>query len=186
MPGQGDRAPRKDAVANRQALVTAARELFSVRGFDVPLDEIAASAGVSRTTLHRHFASREHLGAVVIADNIEQIEHRAAGLAGRPDGFRDLLDFVYELQLRTQALLIVLGRHDLELIGRLRQRTAKAFSALIDEAGERGELRPDVSVDTVLLCIQMVSATVVLQNPAERQAVQHRARALLEPSLFAA
>lgn len=184
MSGQGAQSPRKDAVANRLALVTAARELFSERGFAVSLEEIAARAGVSRTTLHRNFSSREHLAAVVITDNIEQIETRAAELEGQSNGFRDLLDFIYDLQLRTQVLLPILERGDHDLIGRLHDRTARALATLIAEGLARGEVRAEVTVDTVMLCIQMVSATVATHGPAERLLVQQRARALVDPNLF--
>ena len=41
-----ERAPRADALRNRDKLVTAARAVFAESGVDAPLDRIAADAGV--------------------------------------------------------------------------------------------------------------------------------------------
>lgn len=43
---------RADALRNRERLVAAAATLFTERGLDVPLDEVARRAGVSIGTLY--------------------------------------------------------------------------------------------------------------------------------------
>ncbi|MEV7600796.1 helix-turn-helix domain-containing protein [Kitasatospora sp. NPDC089797] len=59
---------RRDARRNRDLLVSAARDLFSRYGLDVPLDRIAKEAGVGNATLYRHFPTRAALVAEVFAD----------------------------------------------------------------------------------------------------------------------
>ena len=59
---------RADAQRNRQQLMTAATELFTERGVDVPLDEIARRAGVSIGTLYNHFPNRGALLDAVLPD----------------------------------------------------------------------------------------------------------------------
>src|ERR1041384_3978284 len=52
---------RADAARNREKVLRAARELFAEQGFDVPLDEIAAKAGVGPGTVYRHFPTKQAL-----------------------------------------------------------------------------------------------------------------------------
>ncbi|AQZ62198.1 unnamed protein product [[Actinomadura] parvosata subsp. kistnae] len=53
---------------------------------------------MSRTTIHRNFATREELAATVLADDVTRIEQHAAGLLDRPDGVVELLDLVLDMQ----------------------------------------------------------------------------------------
>jgi len=59
------------AEAKRQAIVTAARELFLREGFDVSVDVIAAEADVSKVTVYNHFGSKEALFIGVIKDSLD-------------------------------------------------------------------------------------------------------------------
>ena len=57
--------------ATRGALIAAARRLFADRGYeDVPADEIAAAAGVTRGALYHHFTDKRELFDAVF----EQLE----------------------------------------------------------------------------------------------------------------
>jgi serine phosphatase RsbU (regulator of sigma subunit) len=57
-------APRSDAQENREALLAAAARLLA-QSPTASLAEVAAAAGVSRSTLYRHFGGREELIATV-------------------------------------------------------------------------------------------------------------------------
>jgi AcrR family transcriptional regulator len=53
---------RADAAANRQHILTAARQLFDARGVEqVTMDEIARAAGVGKGTLYRRYADKAAL-----------------------------------------------------------------------------------------------------------------------------
>src|SRR6201999_3204489 len=68
------RAPmRADARRNYEALLDAADEIFSRRGPDAPLDEIARRAGVGNATLYRHFPSRRDLLVAVCIGDVEAL-----------------------------------------------------------------------------------------------------------------
>jgi AcrR family transcriptional regulator len=64
------RARRADAQRNRERLLAAAVEIFSERGPDAPLDEIARRAGIGNATMYRHFPTRRELIIAVFADEV--------------------------------------------------------------------------------------------------------------------
>ncbi len=68
-----DRPLRADARRNRDKVLRAARDAFAVGGIGVPLDEIAARAGVGPGTVYRHFPTKEALFQAVITVRIEDL-----------------------------------------------------------------------------------------------------------------
>ena len=68
--------------ATRDALISAARELFGTRGYsETSLDVIAATAGVTKGALYHHFSGKEELFALVFeAVKRELSSHLAAVL----------------------------------------------------------------------------------------------------------
>jgi AcrR family transcriptional regulator len=79
------RTPRADSRRNFSSVLTAARSVFAAEGIDAPLEDIAKAAGVGKGTLYRHFATREHLLAAVLADRWATLGELAAELdAGLP------------------------------------------------------------------------------------------------------
>src|SRR5699024_7011979 len=70
----GSRRLRSAAAANRRRILAAAKELFSERGLDVPMNAIARRAGVGAATLFRRFPDRESLVAEVFARQIDHCE----------------------------------------------------------------------------------------------------------------
>jgi AcrR family transcriptional regulator len=79
-PGGGLRARKKRAV--RAAIVAAALELFSDRGFeDTTVADIAARANVSPATVARYFESKESL---LFSERDERIAKLQAAIVARP------------------------------------------------------------------------------------------------------
>jgi AcrR family transcriptional regulator len=64
----GDRPLRADARRNVEKVMKAAAEAFARDGLDVPLEEIARSAGVRAGTIYNRFGGREGLLDAVVAD----------------------------------------------------------------------------------------------------------------------
>lgn len=75
------RAERSDALANRQRILEAAREVFARRGLDAEIREIAERAGVGIGTLYRHFESREGLLAALVHQAGEDMLRRVQAIA---------------------------------------------------------------------------------------------------------
>ena len=68
-----DRPLRADARRNRERVLRAARDAFAESGYGVPLDEIAARAGVGPGTVYRHFPAKEALFQAVVTARIEDL-----------------------------------------------------------------------------------------------------------------
>lgn len=73
-------APARTAAPGRpkdlgkgQAILEAAKDLFTTQGFDgVSMDQIAAEAGVSKLTVYSHYGDKENLFAAAVKSYCEQ------------------------------------------------------------------------------------------------------------------
>jgi AcrR family transcriptional regulator len=74
-------APRGDAAVTRQAILTAARELFAAHGVDgVSVRRVAAAAGVNHALVHRYFGTKSEMVAAILL-----AEGEAMSAMGRPE-----------------------------------------------------------------------------------------------------
>lgn len=95
-----DRKQRRDAVANRERILTAARIALRDNGISVDMRAIAAAAGVGIGTLYRHFPTRVSLVQAVTGTDLDQL----AG-AGLPDGMSALAGLRMLFTATTTQLL---------------------------------------------------------------------------------
>jgi AcrR family transcriptional regulator len=184
------RVLRADAERNRRRLLDAALELFSERGLDVGVGEIAARAGVGRGTLFRNFASKEDLIAAIVSERMREATAAGRELLTSDDPGEAVFEFLREIvegQRTNRALVdaiedtmlqneeIAVGYE--ELMGVMGELVARAQGA--------GAIRPDVgALDLMVMTKGMCEAATALQhvNPdmAERQL--DLVRAALTPS----
>ena len=72
---------RRDPAATRQALLRAAEELFSARGFDgVPIEDIAERAGVNKALISYHFRGKRGLYAAVLESAFAEMAARVESI----------------------------------------------------------------------------------------------------------
>ena len=75
----------------RQAIITAATEVFVRHGYlGATTDEVAARAAVSKQTLYKHFADKQHLFAEVILDTTVQVVDGLSAAASTLDDAQDV------------------------------------------------------------------------------------------------
>ncbi|MFY4719046.1 TetR/AcrR family transcriptional regulator [Streptomyces sp. LaBMicrA B280] len=154
--------PRADALRNRERIVTAAREMFTEHGPDVPLDEIARRAGVGNATLYRNFPDRDALVREVVCSVMDRTAEAAEGaLAETGDAFAALEHFVHACaDERISALCPMVSstfdRHhpDLEAA---RERVESLVGEVMERAVTAGQLRPDVGVGDLMIAVAQLS-----------------------------
>jgi AcrR family transcriptional regulator len=172
---------RSHARRNHELLVAAAEEVFSERGVDASLEEIARRAGVGIGTLYRHFATREALIEAIFERRIGEIVAVAEAAAAEPDAWRGLVTFLeqtLELQAGDRVLKDVLMRYPPHA-GRLasaREEMRRTFEHVLERAREQGQLRADFTfADLALLCwsfTPLIDATTDVAPNAWRRHLQ--------------
>jgi AcrR family transcriptional regulator len=195
-PNQSRRTQAERAEATRAALVAAARQLFTDRGYDgVAAEEIVRTAGVTRGALYHHFGGkRELLDAVyqqLEAESTERVAKVVLGselespLAAMRAGIEAFLDECAEPELRQIAL------HDAPAVlgwDRWREIGAANGLGLIEaslaaaiEAGEIRELPVKPMAHLLLGALDEAAMLVARsEDPSSRAEVTTVLLALLE------
>ncbi|MEV4420319.1 TetR/AcrR family transcriptional regulator [Patulibacter sp. NPDC049589] len=173
---------RADAVANRDALLAAARALFAARGLDVSYDDISRSAGVGRATLYRHFPTREHLHDALLDGIVGQIEAAADALPDEPASFAELFRAALRVQTDNLAFYDLFpARGELgDAVLRRRARIVGAFREPLARAQDARIVRAGLTPEDVRIQLLMLSAVV---RPDVAEADRRRAWALARLAL---
>lgn len=156
------KAPRADALRNRERIVTAAREMFTEFGPDVPLDDIARRAGVGNATVYRNFPDREALVREVVCSVMDRTSEAAElALAETGDAFGALERFVHtSADERVSALCPMVqstfDQYHPDLVAS-RERIEQLVGQLMDRARTAGQLRADVSVGDLMVVVSQLS-----------------------------
>lgn len=152
---------RADARRNREQIIGAARTLFAARGTDVPMEEIARTAGVGVGTLYRRFPDRDSLIRAVSLDNFERLRGLARTIDDEepdPDvALRRLLRSTLELRLALtlnlaspSAAKSFLGS---PTVAEIRDELLAIIARLVHRAQGAGVLRRDIDVGDVVLAV---------------------------------
>ena len=182
---------RADAERNRRRLLDAAFEMFSDRGLDVGVGEIAARAGVGRGTLFRNFASKEDLIAAIVSERMREATATGRELLGADDPGDALFAFLGEIvegQQTNRALFEAIEDTLLQNdeIAASYDELVGVMSELVDRAQRAGAIRSDVgALDLIVMTKGICEAATALQhvNPdmAERQLGLVRAALTADP-----
>jgi AcrR family transcriptional regulator len=168
------RAPRTDALRNRQVLLAAAAQAFAEIGTDVTVAEIAQRAGIAKGTVFRHFPAKEDLIAAIMGEIIDDLVGTAVGLSEAADPADALLEFMthgVEKLAGNRGLCEVVGRPSLQQAG---VRTGidhlcEVVEALVDRARRQGAIRAEISGADIVLLLAGVHQTAAPVAQAEPQ-----------------
>jgi AcrR family transcriptional regulator len=153
-----DQPLRADARRNRDKVLRAAREAFAASGYGVPLDEIAARAGVGPGTVYRHFPAKEALFQAVVTARVEDLidDARARAVAGDPGGaFFGFLARIGEEAAAKRDLPDAIA-----IAGSLQDRLHAAVDVLLRRAQEAGAVRADIRTPDLIVLLKGMLASI--------------------------
>lgn len=158
----GGRPLRADALRNRNALMTAAREAFTERGAEASLEDIARRAGVGVGTLYRHFPTRQALIEAVYVDEVESL----CRSAGRDETgtswdalvqwFDKFVDYVATKRALVDEMVATIGM-DAPVFRTCHDAIFAAGEPLLAQAQADGLVRPDVTFGDAIRIVSGVS-----------------------------
>src|SRR4051794_17238887 len=164
---------RADAERNRARLLEAARALFSERGLEVPMEEIARAAGVGVGTLYRRFPARGDLVDALFEERIEAHARAAEEALADSDAWSGFVRFLREAIAhaahdRGFKQVLAGDSRGAERMAAARARVRPAVEALVERAQAAGSLRPDLTfedVSTLLLAASGVAESTAAIAP---------------------
>ena len=158
------RKPRADAQRNRERILDVAKLVFTRRGAEASMDEIAKRAKIGPGTLYRHFPTRDDLLAAVYISEVEKLaETQRKFSAGLPpiEALRAwmlvFIDYIAAKRIIAPALNAMAGGPS-----RVYQQTTRvmeeAARALASRAVASRDLRQDVDPMDMLRAIYGISS----------------------------
>jgi AcrR family transcriptional regulator len=144
------RKPRSDAQRNRERILEVAKQVFTRRGADASMDEIARRAKIGPGTLYRHFATRDDLLAKVYITEVEKLAAAQQKLSAELPPIEALrawllvfIDYIAAKRIIAPALNAIAGGPS-RVFQQSAQVMEEAAKALASHAIASGDLRPDV------------------------------------------
>ena len=138
---------RRDAQANRERILEAARAVFAEEGIDASVEQIAQRAGVGMGTLYRRFPTKHDLVEAVIAESRDAFVSAAEDGLAHDDpwaGFCLFVERVLALHAENRALRELLaGTEHGEARDEVRRRVRPLVRRLVERAQADGSLRAD-------------------------------------------
>ena len=154
---------RADARRNREKVLRAARDVFAEAGYDAPLDEIAARAGVGAGTVYRHFPSKEALFEAVITARVEDLvaDARARSAADEPGpAFFGFLERVAAEASAKRDLPDAIA-----IPGTLQDAMHSCLDQLLTGAQAAGAVRPGITAADLIVLLKGLFASLQSAAP---------------------
>ncbi len=167
-PYRAARPHRADAARNFDAVLAAAREVFTERGFGAPLEDVAERAGVGIATLYRNFPTRE-----VLVENVYIVEIQSviaeAGASQELAPWEGLVSWLrhFAEYVGTKRAVATAIDPDSEAYQACRAALSEAGTPLLRRAQASGAVRADVDDDDIARYI-MGAATMSFGSEQQR------------------
>jgi AcrR family transcriptional regulator len=158
-----DRLLRRDAERNRQRILRAAAQVFTERGFEATLDEVAHRAGVGVGTVYRRFPDKAALAGALFEERIDSLVTMAEHAQEQPDPWAGLVTFLEqsaEMLAGDRGLqqILLYGVQAQERGSYARDRMRPVADRLLKRAQEAGQVRADLVATDFPLIEFMIAA----------------------------
>ena len=169
------RPMRADARRNYEALVTAARAVFSEEGGGASMEAVARRAELGIGTLYRHFPRRIDLVEAVYRNDIDELVAAAEKAVANREPMDAVAEFLHAFVRYAEGKRTFLNElHEAfdknpELRLRSRQRIDQAMELVIGRAQRAGSVRGDVDgSDVMQLVTPMCTNATLTADQSER------------------
>jgi AcrR family transcriptional regulator len=158
-----ERPLRRDAERNRQRILAAAARVFTERGLDATLDEVARAAGVGVGTVYRRFPDKEALVAALFRERIDNLVTVAENACAAADPWQAVVSY---LEYAAAAMagdtglrqLMMFGTYDRDQVCYARDRMRPVITKLVQRAQASGDLRGDFEATDVKMIAFMLAS----------------------------
>jgi AcrR family transcriptional regulator len=144
---------RADARRNRESILKAARAVFSARGREAHLEEVARRAKVGMGTVYRHFPTKEALLEALAREQFEILTGWAREAQDAPDpgpALEALLWRGAELQASDRALMEAVAAFK-PAVARQAEELQACTEKLLRRAQAEGDIRADATGEDIRL-----------------------------------
>lgn len=148
---------RADAVRNAGRVLAAAREVFSERGVQAGIEEVAARAGVGKATVYRCYPTKEELVAAVVGARVEWFTELTVAALRSPDpwaAYTELLGLAASAACDSALLDAgLVSAPPGPVLDSQRAVLRGALQELLDLAVAQGRARPGVTAREVTVLL---------------------------------
>jgi AcrR family transcriptional regulator len=157
------RALRRDAERNRERILKAAADVFTERGLEASLDDVARRAGVGVGTVYRRFPSKTTLADAMFEERIDALVLMAEQAHAEPDPWTGLVAFLTraaEMLAGDRGLrqMLMFAAYGHDRVGYARDRMRPAVARLLERAQAAGQVRADLAPTDVPIMEFMLGA----------------------------
>ena len=162
--GHTARPLRKDAERNRQRILQAATEVFTERGLEATLDDVAHHAGVGVATVYRRFPDKASLADALFEQRIDLLVGVAETAYSEPDAWQALVSFMEraaEMMAGDRGMrqMLMFAAYGHDRISYARDRMRPAVGRLVERAQAAGQVREDLAATDIPVIEFMLSVT---------------------------
>lgn len=158
------RRPRADAKRNRERILEVAKQVFTRRGAEASMDEIAKRAKIGPGTLYRHFPTRDELLAAVYITEVEKLAEAQRKFSAELPPVEALrawmlvfIDYIAAKKIIAPALNAMAGGPS-RVFQQTNRVMEEAAHALASRAVDNRDLRRDIDPMDMLRAIYGVSS----------------------------
>jgi AcrR family transcriptional regulator len=173
-PPKNARKPRADAQRNRVRILEVAKQVFTRRGVEASMDEIAKRAKIGPGTLYRHFPTRDDLLAAVYISEVEKLAESQRKFSTELPPIEALrawmsvfIDYIAAKKIIAPALN-AMACGPSQVYQQTTRVMEEAANALASRAVASGDLRPDVDPMDMLRAIYGISTAGAAEDSSEK------------------